>query len=66
MAQFTNNAAVEPNVAGMALPLLRETLMTAVIVELPEAVATSNDTEELGSALAFAITADRLGQQDAD
>jgi len=66
MARFTNNAAVEPNISGMAFPLLRETLMTAVIVELPEAVATSTSTEELGSVLAFAITADRLGQQDAD
>jgi len=66
MARFTNNSAIEPNIAGMALPLLRETLMTAVIVELPEAVGTSTSTEELGSVLAFAITADRLGQQDTD
>jgi hypothetical protein len=65
MSRLTKDSATESNVVGMALPLLRETLMTAVIIESPEAKQTPAQIAELAQVLAFAITSDELGQQDA-
>ena len=64
MSRLTKDSTAESNVVGMALPLLRETLMTAVIIESPEAKQTPSQIAELAQVLAFAITSDELSQLD--
>lgn len=58
MASFVQTDELQLSAVGMALPLLRETLMTAIVVELPHTLEAFGGAGGVAEALAAAITAD--------